>query len=41
MEPFEFLLIAGTNIFGIYALFKIGQALYYFVKNKMSKKEEL
>jgi len=41
MEPLKLILIIGANIFGVYALYKICQVSYWFIKEKMSKKEEL
>ncbi len=40
-DPLRFLLIIGTNIFGVYALYKILQASYWFFKDRASKEEEL
>jgi len=41
MEPLKLILIIGANIFGVYALYKICQVSYWFIKEKMSRKEEL
>lgn len=41
MEPWKLVLIIGANLFGVYALFKICQISYWFIKDRMSKKEEL
>jgi len=41
MEPLRLLLIIGSNLFGVYALFKICQALYWFIKDRTSESEEL
>lgn len=39
-DPFSFLLLIGSNIFGVYALYKILQMSYWFLKDR-SKEEEL
>jgi len=41
MEPLQLVLIIGTNLFGVYALYKICQFSYWFIKDKISGKEEL
>lgn len=41
MEPLKLVLIVGANLIGVYALFKICQALYWFFKDRISKGEEL
>jgi hypothetical protein len=38
-DPIRILLILGTNIFGVYALYKILQASYYFLKDRSSEEE--
>ena len=38
-DPIRILLILGANIFGIYALYKILQASYWFLKDRSSKEE--
>ena len=38
-DPIRILLILGTNIFGIYALYKILQASYWFLKDRSSEEE--
>jgi len=40
MEPLELVLIIGTNLLGVYALFKICQISYWFIKDRTSKREE-
>ena len=37
MEPYEILVLLGINIFGIYALYKIGKVVYWFIKDRRSK----
>jgi len=39
-DPVSLLLLIGTNIFGVYALYKILQMSYWFLKDR-SKEEEL
>jgi len=41
MEPLKLLLIIGTNLLGVYALYKICQISYWFIKDRISGKEEL
>ncbi|KON31422.1 hypothetical protein AC482_00875 [miscellaneous Crenarchaeota group-15 archaeon DG-45] len=41
MEPLKLALIIGANLFGVYALFRIGQVLYWFIRDRASKREEL
>jgi hypothetical protein len=41
MEPLKLLLIIGANLFGVYALYKICQVLYWFIKDRTSESEEL
>ena len=41
MDPLKLVLIIGVNIFGVYALYKICQVSYWFIKEKISGKEEL
>ncbi len=38
-DPIRILLILGTNIFGVYALYKILQASYWFLKDRSSEDE--
>jgi hypothetical protein len=39
-DPLRLILIIGTNIFGVYALYKILQAGYWFFKDRSSKEED-
>ncbi|HUS79374.1 MAG TPA: hypothetical protein VM050_12030 [Patescibacteria group bacterium] len=39
-EVFQLLLMIGTNLFSVYALYKIIQFGYYYIKD-MTNKEEL
>jgi len=41
MEPLKLILIIGANLFGVYALFKICQVSYWFLKERVSGEEEL
>ena len=41
IEPFRLLLLIGANLFGIYAIFKSCQVSYWFIKDRISKREEL
>ncbi len=38
-EPVRILLIIGANIIGVYALFKILQVSYWFLKDKRNEEE--
>jgi hypothetical protein len=38
-EPLRLLLMIGTNIFGVYALYKIAQEIYFYIKNQTSDEE--
>lgn len=38
-DPVRLLLILGANIFGVYALYKILQAGYWFLKERSSEEE--
>lgn len=38
-DPIRILLILGTNIFGVYALYKILLASYWFLKDRSSEDE--
>jgi len=38
-DPIRLLLIIGTNIFGVYALYKILQMSYWFIKDRSSDEE--
>ena len=38
-DPLSLLLMIGTNIFGVYALYKIAQEVYFYIKNKNSDEE--
>jgi hypothetical protein len=38
-DPVRLLLILGANIFGVYALFKVLQASYWFIKDRSSDEE--
>lgn len=38
-DPVRILLILGANIFGVYALYKILQASYWFIKDRSSDEE--
>jgi hypothetical protein len=38
-DPVQLLLILGANIFGVYALYKILQASYWFIKDRSSEEE--
>jgi hypothetical protein len=38
-DPLSLLLMIGTNIFGIYALYKIVQEVYFYFKNQNSDEE--
>ena len=38
-DPIRLLLILGANIFGVYALYKIIQAGYWFLKDRVSEEE--
>jgi hypothetical protein len=40
-DPIRLILIIGANIFGVYALYKIIQASYWFLKDKSSEDEFL
>jgi len=40
MEPLDLLIIIGVNLFGVYALYKIGQVLYWYLKDRASKEEK-
>ena len=37
--PLRILFIIGTNIFGVYALYKIVQEVYFYLKNQNSDEE--
>jgi len=41
MEPLKLILIIGANLFGVYALFKLCQVSYWFLKERVSGEEEL
>lgn len=41
MEPLEVIVFVGTNLIGLYALFKIVQFLYWHFKDRSSEKEQL
>ncbi len=41
MEPLKLVLVIGANLLGVYALYKICQASYWFIKDRVSKKEEV
>ena len=38
-DPLRLLLMIGTNIFGVYALYKIVQEVYFYIKNQNSDEE--
>jgi hypothetical protein len=38
-DPIRLLLILGTNIFGVYALYKILQGVYWALKDRSSEEE--
>ena len=38
-DPIRILLIIGTNIFGVYCLYKIIQVGYWFLKDRSSNEE--
>jgi len=38
-NPLRILFIIGTNIFGVYALYKIVQEVYFYIKNQNSDEE--
>jgi hypothetical protein len=38
-EPLRLLLIVGANIIGVYALYKILQASYWFLKDRVTEEE--
>jgi len=38
-DPVRLLLIIGRNIFGVYALYKILQMSYWFIKDRSSDEE--
>jgi hypothetical protein len=38
-DPIRILLVLGANIFGVYALYKILQASYWFLKDRSSEEE--
>jgi hypothetical protein len=38
-DPVKILLILGANIFGVYALYKVLQASYWFIKDRSSDEE--
>ena len=38
-EPVRIILIIGANIIGVYALFKILQVGYWFLKDKTNEEE--
>ena len=38
-EPVRIFLILGANIFGVYALYKILQASYWFIKDRSTDEE--
>jgi len=38
-DPVKILLILGANIFGVYALYKVLQATYWFIKDRSSDEE--
>jgi hypothetical protein len=38
-DPMRILLIIGTNIFGVYCLYKIIQVGYWFLKDRSSEEE--
>ena len=38
-DPIGLLLMIGTNIFGVYALYKIVQVVYFYLKNQNSDEE--
>ncbi len=38
-DPVRLLLIIGTNIFGVYALYKILLMSYWFIKDRSSDEE--
>jgi hypothetical protein len=38
-DPVRILLILGANIFGVYALYKVLQATYWFIKDRSSDEE--
>jgi len=38
-DPLGLLLMIGTNIFGVYALYKIAQEIYAYIKNQTSDDE--
>jgi hypothetical protein len=40
MEPLDLLILLGVNLFGVYALYKIGQIVYWYLKDRSSKKEQ-
>lgn len=38
-DPIRLLLIIGANIFGVYALYKVLQGLYWMIKDRSSEEE--
>ncbi len=38
-DPIRILLMIGTNIFGVYALYKIAQEVYFYIKNQSSDED--
>lgn len=38
-DPLGLLFMIGTNIFGVYALYKIAQEIYFYIKNQTSDDE--
>lgn len=41
LELKELLVIIGLNIFGVYAFYNILKVVYWFIRDKSSKKEDL
>jgi len=37
LDPIQILVLIGINIFGVYALYKISQIVYWFIKDRRSK----
>ena len=38
-DPLSLVFVIGRNIFGVYALYKIVQIVYFYIKNQNSDEE--
>ncbi len=38
-DPLSLVFMIGTNIFGVYALYKIVQVVYFYIKNQNSDED--